>query len=44
VLKPVKRVGVKVGRGGMESKIKAAKKVALAGVPTIIANGLKPRI
>ena len=33
-----------LGRGGMESKIKAAKKVALAGVPTIIANGLKPRI
>ena len=33
-----------LGRGGMGSKIRAAKKVALAGVPTIIANGLKPGI
>ena len=33
-----------LGRGGMASKIRAAEKVALAGVPTIIANGLKPRI
>jgi len=33
-----------LGRGGMASKIKAAEKVALAGVPTIVANGLKPRI
>ena len=33
-----------LGRGGMASKIKAAEKVALAGVPTIIANGLKSRI
>ena len=33
-----------LGTGGMGSKIRAAKKVALAGVPTIIANGLKPGI
>lgn len=33
-----------LGKGGMDSKVKAAQKVALAGVPTIIANGLKPHI
>ena len=33
-----------LGRGGMGSKIRAAKSVALAGVPTLIANGLKPGI
>jgi glutamate 5-kinase len=33
-----------LGRGGMASKIRAAEKVALAGIPTIIANGLKSRI
>jgi glutamate 5-kinase len=33
-----------LGTGGMSSKVKAAHKVALAGVPTIIANGLKPHI
>lgn len=33
-----------LGTGGMGSKIRAAKKVALRGVPTIIANGLKPGI
>ncbi len=33
-----------LGKGGMGSKITAAKKVALAGVPTIIANGLKSGI
>ena len=33
-----------LGKGGMGSKIRAAKKVALAGVPTIIANGLKQGI
>lgn len=33
-----------LGRGGMASKVKAARKVALAGVPTVIANGLKPGI
>jgi glutamate 5-kinase len=33
-----------LGTGGMASKIKAAHNVALAGVPTIIANGLKPKI
>jgi len=31
-----------LGSGGMASKIKAAQKVAMRGVPTIIANGLKP--
>jgi glutamate 5-kinase len=30
-----------LGTGGMASKIRAAQKVALAGVPTIIANGRK---
>lgn len=33
-----------LGTGGMASKIKAAQKMALAGTPTIIANGLKPGI
>jgi glutamate 5-kinase len=33
-----------LGTGGMASKIKAAQRVALGGVPTIIANGLKPGI
>jgi glutamate 5-kinase len=33
-----------LGTGGMASKIKAAHKVSLGGVPTIIANGLKPNI
>ncbi|MBM4294129.1 MAG: glutamate 5-kinase [Deltaproteobacteria bacterium] len=33
-----------LGRGGMVSKLQAAKKAAAAGVPTIIANGLKPGI
>jgi glutamate 5-kinase len=33
-----------LGTGGMSSKIKAARKMALAGVPTIIANGLRPGI
>ena len=33
-----------LGTGGMASKIKAARKVALRGVPAIIANGLKPGI
>lgn len=30
-----------LGTGGMASKIKAARKASLGGVPTIIANGLK---
>jgi glutamate 5-kinase len=33
-----------VGTGGMASKVSAAKKAALAGIPTIIANGLKTGI
>jgi len=33
-----------LGKGGMASKVRAAKKVALLGIPTIIANGLKPGI
>lgn len=31
-----------LGRGGMQSKIKAAKRLNTAGVPMIIANGIKP--
>ncbi len=38
-----RRAGV-LGRGGMASKLQAAKKAAAAGVPTIIANGLTPGI
>jgi len=33
-----------VGTGGMASKIAAAKKAAMAGIPTIISNGLKPGV
>lgn len=33
-----------LGTGGMLSKIKAAKKVTLAGIPMVIANGLHPNI
>lgn len=33
-----------LGTGGMASKLRAAQQVALRGVPTIIANGLKPKI
>ncbi|MCP4666073.1 MAG: glutamate 5-kinase, partial [Deltaproteobacteria bacterium] len=33
-----------LGRGGMASKVSAARKVALGGVPTIIANGFKQGI
>ncbi|MCL4503864.1 MAG: glutamate 5-kinase [Deltaproteobacteria bacterium] len=33
-----------LGRGGMGSKLQAAKKAAAAGLPTIIANGLTPGI
>jgi glutamate 5-kinase len=33
-----------LGSGGMASKVKAARKVSMRGVPTIIANGLKPNI
>ena len=33
-----------LGKGGMESKVKAAKHAALRGIPTIIANGLKRNI
>jgi glutamate 5-kinase len=32
------------GTGGMSSKLEASQKVALGGVPTIIANGSKPHI
>ncbi|MFN3535537.1 MAG: glutamate 5-kinase, partial [Desulfatiglandales bacterium] len=32
------------GTGGMESKLLAAKKVAMAGIPTVIANGNKERV
>ena len=33
-----------LGKGGMASKIRAAQRVALRGIPTVIANGLKPDI
>jgi len=33
-----------LGRGGMSSKIKAARKVTAAGVPMVIANGGRPGI
>ena len=33
-----------LGTGGMASKITAARKVALAGIPTVIANGMKPGV
>jgi glutamate 5-kinase len=38
-----KRPGV-LGRGGMMSKLQAAKKAGAAGLPTLIANGLTPGI
>jgi glutamate 5-kinase len=34
----------KISRGGMATKIKAAKTAALFGVPTIIANGKRPGV
>jgi glutamate 5-kinase len=33
-----------LGRGGMVSKLQAAKKAGAAGLPTLIANGLRPGI
>ncbi len=33
-----------LGRGGMGSKLEAAKKAAAAGIPSLIANGLTPGI
>ena len=33
-----------LGSGGMASKVKAARRVSMLGVPSIIANGLKPGI
>lgn len=33
-----------LGSGGMESKLRAAQRVSLGGVPTIIANGVRPGI
>lgn len=33
-----------LGTGGMASKVRAAQRIALGGVPTIISNGLKPHI
>jgi glutamate 5-kinase len=33
-----------LGRGGMASKLQAAKKAAAAGLPTLVANGLTPGI
>lgn len=43
VMKHAKGKG-KFGRGGMMSKLKAAKIVSDTGIPTIIANGKKPNI
>jgi glutamate 5-kinase len=34
----------RLGTGGMRSKVDAAKKASLFGIPTIIVNGLKRRI
>lgn len=42
--KAVSPVPGALGTGGMSSKIRAAKRAALAGVPTIIANGKTPDI
>jgi len=33
-----------LGKGGMESKVKAADHAAIRGIPTIIANGLKRNV
>ena len=33
-----------LGKGGMASKVRAARKIALGGVPCVIANGLKTGI
>jgi glutamate 5-kinase len=33
-----------LGTGGMGSKIMAARKVAMGGAPTVIANGLRPHV
>ena len=55
LIKVVDRIGRKItraagaipgflGSGGMASKISAARKVTLRGLPTVIANGLKPGI
>ena len=44
VLKQAGSIPGFLGTGGMAAKVKAAQKVALGGVPTIIANGTKPRI
>jgi glutamate 5-kinase len=33
-----------LGTGGMGSKITAARKVAMGGAPTVIANGLRPHV
>ena len=41
VLKYASTIPGFLGTGGMASKVKAAQKVSLAGVPTIIANGHK---
>lgn len=34
----------RLGRGGMVSKLKAVKKVAAAGIPSLIANGRRPGV
>ncbi len=55
LIREVEKIGPKItraadtipgflGTGGMASKISAAKKAAVGGCPTIIANGLRPNI
>ena len=44
LLKYASDIPAALGSGGMLSKVKAAHQVALGGIPTIIANGLKKGI
>jgi glutamate 5-kinase len=44
ILKAASTIPGFLGTGGMASKIRAAEKLAHGGIPTIIANGLKPEI
>ena len=34
----------KLSKGGMDSKLKAAKNAATAGISVVIANGRKPKV
>jgi glutamate 5-kinase len=44
ILKSAGSIPGALGTGGMTSKLMASQKVALGGIPTIIANGTKPGI